>query len=725
MKRPKSYAMAFLTMLAMTVNAQVTPTSQMENLDRGVVVVPQTSTKNFISWRLLGTDSKEATTFDLLRNGVTIAQNLKKTNYTDTQGSPTDLYTIVTKVNGEEKETSEAVSPWNKAFLTLKLDRPATGTYGGTYTPNDMSVGDVDGDGKYELIVKWDPSNSQDNSIDGVTDNVIIDCYKMDATKLWRVDLGRNIRAGAHYTQFLVYDFDGDGKAEMICKTAPGSKDGNGNFVNQAALDQTIKAHDNTKTYIDSKGRVNDGPEYLTVFNGTTGEAIHTTWYLPNRAGNFNKVDAHPSSKTYWGDNYGGRADRFLASVAYINGADKLPCAIFSRGYYTRSFIWAISFDGQQIHTEWLHDSSDKNYIYLYSGDELNPVPRTAHLSNTGGIKSTDGDGCGNYTMYGNGNHNMAVADVDGDGCDEIIWGAGAVNNDGKLLYSTGYGHGDAMHVGKMIPDREGLQVFDVHEDKIKNGLGSWDLHDAATGEIIHYGGSDGKDNGRGMAADLTAANRGYEFWSSDVRQPYSAVTGKQVISKSCSVNFRIYWDGDAQDELFDGSYDSNSKKANPYIQKWNGSSFTNLVSFNSATYNYGQSCNTTKATPCLMADLFGDWREELILWNYNDPSEINIYTTTIATDYAVPTLMHDHTYRMGITWQQTAYNQPPHLGYYLPDYLDGKLTGIEPVNTIGGEKTETIYDLSGRKTSTLKQGINIVRTKSANGIEVKKVIVK
>ena len=748
MNKLRLFMMALLTEAAISINAQVTPVSQMEKLDRGLVAVPVSATSNFVSWRLLGTDNKETTTFDLLRNGSVIASNLSKTNYQDNSGSASAKYQVVTKVSGETTETSAEVQPWATQYKSLKLDRPQGGTdskwtnsdvtVGPTsatyaYYPNDMSVGDVDGDGQYELFLKWESTHAQDNSRSlGATGNTTIDCYKMDGTRLWRIDLGKNIRDGAHYTQFMVYDFDGDGKAEMMCKTATGSVDGLGNYVNQAATDATIKGHDNTKDYRNSGGHILSGPEYLTVFEGLTGKAIHTTWYLPGRAGTgdsgstlergveLGKVSTFPSG--FWGDNYGGRSERFLAAVAYINGADKPACGIFCRGYYSKAYVWAVSFDGTRLHTEWLHASpNSKEWLvfaskwedgqagleYTIDGDKLKRIPIKTASANTSGAKSSDGtQNVGSNTLFGNGNHNMSVADVDGDGCDEILWGAGALNNDGSLLYATGYGHGDAIHVGRMIPDREGFQVFDVHEEKLVAAHGSWDLHDARTGEIIWHGGNAGADNGRGMAGDLTGQN-GYEFWSSDEHNPRNAVSGATAINKSCSVNYRIYWDGSCQDQLFDGSYKySNNNSwiqtahAEPAITKWNGSSFSTVQSFYSGAYNNAQTANYTKATPCLQADILGDWREELIMWNKKDSAEIMIFSTWTPTDYAVPTLMHDHVYRMGVAWQNTAYNQPPHLGYYLPDYINGKITGIigihEDKNT--GKQDGSWYTLSGMR---------------------------
>lgn len=708
MSKTRLYITVFLSALLLCSKAQITPISQMEKLDRGLVALPASSgSGNFVSWRFLGSDDND-TRFDIICNCTTIATDLEVTNYNDANGNSSSEYQIVTKVNGEVLSTSEPVKAWGDIYKKLKLDRPAKGAQGGTYSPNDCSVGDVDGDGEYELFVKWDPSNSQDNSNNGKTDNVYIDCYKFDGTKLWRIDLGVNIRAGAHYTQFQVYDYDGDGKAELICKTAPGSKDGLSNFVNQAATDEKIKAANNDKDWRTSAGRINGGQEYLTVFNGETGAAIHTIAYYPNRnakaelseaAGTYNWDDR--SGKNDKGD-YGNRGERYLAATAYLDGPDHNPSGIFCRGYYTFAHIWAVDFDGQLLKTRWLH-SSDSRTTYKLRDAEGNQKTHKGSICTSG---------LNRYTMYANGNHNMSVADVDGDGKDEIIWGSAALDDDGKMLYATGFGHGDAIHLADLDPDRPGLELFDVHEEK---GDYAWDIHDAATGEIIWKGGPKGADNGRGLAADIVANNRGHEFWSSyggpekaaDRNQnPFSAQTGKEVINKKASMNFRIYWDGDLQDELLDGTT----------ITHWNGSSYTTTGLGN---YNASSSCNSTKATPNLQADIFGDWREEVILWSANDNATLNIFTTNTPTTYRVPTLMHDHTYRMGICWQNTAYNQPPHLGYYLPDYIDGKLTGIHLINADGNpalidwaRSDLRIFDLSGRQlfTNTLPKGIYIIK---------------
>ena len=673
----------------------------METLDRGLTVVPS-SGKHFISWRMLGTDNEENLSFDIVRNGITIAKDVYATCYETTGGNADSEYQVVTKVSGEATETSAAVKPWSQQYLLLQLDQPATGAQGGTYAPNDCSVGDVDGDGQYEIFLKWDPSTAKDNSQSGKTDNVFIDCYKLapgeqgNCKRLWRIDLGVNIRAGAHYTQFMVYDFDGDGKAEMICKTGPGSKDAAGNYVSKAATDNSILTGANdTKDFRNSNGRITGGQEYLTVFNGETGQAVHTIFYNPNR--NMTYGGAADGSVN-WGvggkndtGSYGNRGERYLAGVAYLDGPDALPSGIFSRGYYDYAFIWAVDFDGQHLHQRWLssNKSGSSYQVITYDADGNGT---TATYSN---MKATRGSGSG--TMYQNGNHNMSVADVDGDGKDEIIWGSAACDDDGRVLYGTGFGHGDAIHLADHCPDRPGLEVFQIHEE---SNYG-WDLHDAATGEII-FSATGSEDNGRGIAGNFDSKVRGSLFWSSNDGSARSAVTGEAVSTKHGSSNFRIYWDGDVYDELLDGNK----------LDKWNGNGTTRLVTF--SDLGPGSTCNSTKNTPNLQADILGDWREEVILHNGTD--QLAVYTTTTTSGYRIPTLMHDHTYRMGICWQNTAYNQPPHLGYYLPDAMMARLLEKEFEVELG-QPFEIVLRSRMAKAVSLKATFLPDGTKKAYGV--------
>ena len=712
-----------------------TPMCQQEKLDRGFVCVKTASTSLFLTWRMLGSDDKH-TSFLILKDGAVVGDTIRNATSKRLSSTTTSDFQLVTLQNGVPTDTVVPLVFNKNGYHLLQLDRPAAGNNQSgnyTYSPNDCSVGDVDGDGQYELFVKWDPSNSKDNSQDGYTGNVYIDCYRLfTGEKLWRIDLGVNIRAGAHYTQFLVYDFDKDGKAELICKTAPGSMDAEGTYVNKVADIQSIQVASNTKDWRNSNGRIDGGHEYLTVFEGLTGKAIHTIAYYPNRnalaalseaSGTFN-WDDRSGKKDY--SNYGNRGERYLACVAYLAGQEERPSAVMCRGYYTYAYLWAVDFDGEKLKTRWLHSSDKKtSYKLLDANGKTNTYTPPACSS-----------GMGRNTMYANGNHNLSVGDVDGDGCDEIIWGSAALDNDGKMLYSVGFGHGDAIHLGDMNPDRPGLELFDIHEEK---GDYAWDLHDAATGEILWKGGQQGADNGRGLAADIVIGSRGYEFWSayggfnaeSRNQNPFNAITGKEVGSRSASMNFRIYWDGDVYDELLDGTK----------ITKWSSNGLADLgvhlTSSSQKTFTSlgmsPSSCNGTKSTPCLQADLFGDWREEVVWWNSNNPSQVYIVSSTTDTNYRVPTLMHDHLYRMGVAWQNCAYNQPPHLGYYLPDYVDsfqGIKDDMTVIADVGLDKkvvSRTFYNMQGQKINSPAEAMQmyIVKERHSDGSVLTKKILK
>ncbi|WP_079909805.1 rhamnogalacturonan lyase [Paenibacillus sp. 32352] len=571
---------------------------QMEYLDRGLVAV-KTDSGVFVSWRLLGNEP-DGIAFNLYRDGVKVNSSpiTNSTNYQDNSGSSESKYTVRAVLNGKEQPASAQAGVWDTNYLSVPLQKPADGvnpdgsTF--TYSANDASVGDLDGDGQYEIVLKWDPSNSKDNSQDGVTGEVFIDAYKLDGTLLWRIGLGKNIRAGAHYTQFMVYDLDGDGKAEIAFKTADGTTDGTGKVIGDANADY----RDLTGS---RPGRVLSGPEYLSIFEGKTGKELVTVPYDPPRG----KV-------TDWGDNYGNRVDRFLACIAYLDG--KRPSLVMARGYYTRTVLAAYNWRDGQLTKLWTFDSNEP----------------------------------GNETYAGQGNHNLSVADVDGDGKDEIIYGAVTIDDNGKGLYNTRLGHGDALHVGDLDPGRPGLEVFKVNEDKNSPyGAAMWD---AATGEVL-WGVHTGKDTGRGMSADIDPNYEGEEVWASTGVGLYSN-KGQKISSSTPSINFGIWWDGDLLRELLD----------NNHIDKWD---YNNYKTVNLLTATEAASNNGTKANPALQADLFGDWREEAV-WRTEDSTALHIYTTTDLTDHRIYTLMHDPVYRLGIAWQNVAYNQPPHTGFYL-----------------------------------------------------------
>lgn len=572
-----------------------------ERLGRGVIAIRENPSTVAVSWRYLSSDPMNES-FDIYRNGEKINNHPLKdaTFFQDAYtGTESVLYTVKAR---EGKTESSYQLPANapSGYLNIPLNRPEDGTtplgQNYFYTPNDASIGDVDGDGEYEIILKWDPSNAHDNSHDGYTGEVYVDCYKLNGQQLWRINLGKNVRAGAHYTQFMVYDLDGDGHAEVVMKTADGTVDGVGKVIGDVNAD-----------YRSEQGRILTGPEYLTVFNGLTGEAMQTIDYVPERG---NLVG--------WGDSRGNRSDRFLACVAYLDGIH--PSVVMCRGYYTRTVLAAFDWDGKELKQRWVFDSN-------------NP-------------------GCEDYA--GQGNHNLRVGDVDGDGCDEIIYGSCAIDHNGKGLYTTKMGHGDAIHLTHFDPSRKGLQVWDCHENKRDGST----YRDAATGEIL-FQIKDSTDVGRCMAADIDPTQPGVEMWSvasGGIRNVKGEVVKDRVRGLSC--NMAVWWDGDLLRELLDRNR----------ISKYN---WEKGICERIAIFEGTLSNNGTKANPCLQGDIVGDWREE-VLMRTTDNTALRLYVSTIPTDYRFHTFLEDPIYRISIATQNVAYNQPTQPGFYFGPELQG-----------------------------------------------------
>ncbi|TNM32363.1 rhamnogalacturonan lyase [Streptomyces sedi] len=711
---------------------------ELEALNRGLVAVAQEEGV-FLSWRLLGEEARGHTgsgvsgvEFRVLRDGREVATVSDSTNYLDAGGTSVSRYRVVPVGERDgSRRPGASVTPASERFHEIPLRRPAGGvTPAGeeyTYSANDMSVGDVDGDGAYEYVVKWDPSNSKDVSQVGYTGNVYLDTYELDGTLLHRVDLGVNVRAGAHYTQFLVYDFDQDGRAEIMLKTAPGTtvtrynpagrptttrpitlprqdtRDGvshaddyrlsaedyfdhlvdtfqgwhahpevtAGNWpatleealglepaydypLNQTDataladhfVDVYAPARSTRNQLRDFEGFILHGPEYLTVLDGRTGRELDTVRYTPDR---------HDDG-LMWGDyamsriEPGNRVDRFLATVAYLDG--QRPAAVFARGYYTRTTLATYHFDGHRIRPHWNVDSG------------FTPMTNPFHDSPHG----VDGTDPTYGTLTTQGFHSLTSADVDHDGHQEIVYGSATLDHDGQLLYSSTapmppesdnpgttarLGHGDAMHVTDIDPHRPGLEIFTVHEGGPSAPYG-YALRDAETGEVL-YGGYTGVDTGRGMVGDIDPERPGLETWGSDVGL-WSA-DGERLGDETPGTNASIRFGAEPTTQLVDGALE-----VTPTVEDWQRG--TLLTAEGTRTNNH------TKGNPSLVADIWGDWREELLL-RTEDSSAIRIYTSTEVTDHKLYTLMHDPQYRVEVARQQTTYNQPSHPGFYLAADMD------------------------------------------------------
>lgn len=636
MKSSRLLNLTFATLFCMTSLFAVEALSQreMESLGRGLIAVKQGDGKVYVGWRLLGTDP-EAMAFNLYRS--TDGQKPVKLNdkpltettaFVDAKADQTkpNAYFVRPVMNGREQAASRSFTVQANAparqYFSIALQTPQG------YSPNDASVGDLDGDGEYEIVLHQ-AGRGRDNSQAGLTTEPILEAYKLDGTLMWRINLGRNIREGAHYTQFIVYDLDGDGKAEVACKTADGTMDGKGKVIGDASADYrqpqgamvTVRNRAGQLRERDMTGFVLAGAEYLTIFDGPTGAALATTDYIsPRHPSNLNPTS--DEIQAIWGDGEGNRVDRFLACVAYLDG--KRPSLVMCRGYYTRTVLAAWNWrDGKLAH------------LWTFDSDGGNPA---------------------NRAYAGQGNHNLSVGDVDGDGRDEIVYGQCTIDDNGKGLYTTGIGHGDALHLSDLDPDRPGLEVFSIQERFDDAGA---NFRDARTGEVIWKkpsikAGDDGEGPGRGVALDIDPRHRGFESWvrGAQITGLFTA-RGEKISDKTpASCNFGVWWDGDVLRELLDRNL----------ISKWNWLDNTETVLL---TAENCASNNGTKATPALSADIFGDWREEVI-WRTTDNKELRIYTTTIPTTHRFYTLMHDPQYRLSVAWQNVAYNQPPHSGFYI-----------------------------------------------------------
>lgn len=586
---------------------------QAEYLDRSPVAV-KTDDGVSLGWRLLGLDDRSIG-FDVYRDGVKITDTpvTDTAGYVDAEGTTDSTYLVTTRVGDREVSVTAEFGVWDQNYLDIPLNKPADDTLPDgktvTYWPGDGTVGDLDGDGQYELVFLWNPSISKDNSQSGYTGKVYAEAVKFDGTSLWRIDLGVNIRAGAHYTQLEVFDFDGDGKSEVAFKTADGTVDGAGTVIGSATAD-----HRNSNGYILS------GPEFLTVFDGQTGAAIDTVDYEPGRG----NVGA-------WGDTYGNRVDRFLAGVAYLDGEH--PSLITSRGYYTRTVIVAWDLVDGQLVERWTFDSN-------VAGKEYE----------------------------GQGNHQFVPADVDRDGLDEIVFGSLTIDDDGSPLYNTRLHHGDALHVSDFVLDRPGLEVYAVHESPTGNGGIIATMRDAETGQVI-WSNPGNRDTGRGVAADIDPTSAGAEAWNIGGDYAWNsrvgtlnASTGAVLSTSIPAANFVTWWDGDLTREITDHDYTESTSSGVPTISEWDPATKTSVLleRLDGTLTN-----NTTKGNPVIQADLFGDWREELAV-RLQDGSGIRIYTTTDDTDTRLPTLMHDSQYRLAVAGQNSAYNQPPHPSYFI-----------------------------------------------------------
>lgn len=615
-----------------------------------------------ISWRLLLTDPANIG-FDIYKSedgGEEVKLNeepiTKTTCWVDKDIDPAKVnYYRVTLANQEETLcdytfTSEMATKFYREIV-LRSDVPDVAL---TYAPDDIQLGELDGDGELEIVVKREPYDgaNQGGWRNGTT---LLEAYKMDGTFLWRIDLGVNIRSGSHYTSYILYDFDGDGLCEIAFRSSEGTKFPNGRiitdehgFVNDYRLrDTNGTGWYSGKSLHSTAGLIMEGPEYISICRGFDGCEITRTPNIPRGHEDESKVSRAQYWDSYWGDDYGNRMDRFFIGAAYLDGIPdettgirkSNPSLIISRGIYKNWQVWALDLQGNQLVNRWKFDTADHSSKWL------------AMCS-----------------------HCFRVADLDGDGKDEILYGSAAIDDNGGELWCTGNGHGDCLYVGKFIQNRKGLQIvacFEESRDYEGQGHGyACQVIDARDGSLItgHAQGlpQNESDIGRCIVADVDSDNPDFEYWSSAQQGMLSCNGGKLVSSSyptgiggGVMYNAAIYWSGQSTREMYDRACIT-SYKENPDMNKSNKN---RLIYFGHYGSNDGN--HDSKYNPCYYGDFLGDYREEVILGS-SDYRSIYIFSTNHPTTHRLRHLMTDHNYDMSQAMQNMGYNQGTNLGYYV-----------------------------------------------------------
>ena len=593
-----------------------------DKIDRGLVAVPSASSGNFISWRVLGEEYYDVT-YNLYCNGSLLKEGLTVSNFNHSSGSASSKYQVAAVVRGVEQAKSAEVTRWNNGMLTIPVQK-ITGRDGkdvtANYALNDISLGDLDGDGIVEFIVKRPCSVAAD--VNQKNCFHVLDCYDHKGNRLWWIDLGPNMLAGAdEQWDCVCYDWDMDGKAEVLLRIQDNAyihyADGTTQLIGSSSVDTRWNGVEYTSS----------GNEYLLYLEGATGKPYEIG---PSAHPLYIEYPLTRVSDEWWGKGIAGhRSTKHYWGAPYLDG--RKPSIFLGRGCYTNHKFTALDVDPatHALTQRW----------YWQTDNSSSP-------------------------WWGNGYHNFAIGDVDWDGRDEIIFGSMVIDDNGKGLSTTSYGHGDAQHCSDFDPYRKYEEQFACLEEGRANF--GCNYRNAVTSQI-YVKHDAGGDDGRALMGNFTNTYPGSvgrsvsSGWISSVADKYVDALGGDAFISWGDLNQRIYWDGDLLDEYFDSpgteGYGAIYKPAEAGGGRWN---------FQDSKCN-----NWSKNNPGAIADIFGDWREELVM-RKSDNTAILVYTTPITTKYRIPTLWHDHQYRNAMVWQSMGYNQPPHKSYFL-----GELEGI------------------------------------------------
>lgn len=639
----------------------------MDKLDRGVVAV-KADNGVFVSWRVLGHEADNVK-FNLYRDGAKLNDTpLSVSNFSDASGTTGSSYEVKTVVNGVETSTSKKVSTLPNNYIEIKIAPVPSNKDGrdisADYEPNDATVADLDGDGEMEILLKLRNTkfHSQGYPLES-TDFDIIQVYQMDGTLMWWIDCGRNmVDFQSNEINIAAYDWDLDGKAECVLRAADGTTIHFADGTKQVIGDPKVNTLPDVRNNGMTEKFTHSGAEYFLYLNGETGKP-YTVMDYPLR-----RLEKGESSlDSAWGDGYGHRSSKHFFGAPYLDG--RKPSIFLARGIYTRHKMIAYDVD-PATH---------------------NLTERWSWVNNQAGSP-----------WFGQGYHNYCVGDVDWDGRDEIVFGSMVIDDNGRGLSTTGLGHGDSQHLGDFNPYIYGQEFVACNEDNPNNNY-----RDATTSKI-YYRTVATSDDGRAIAGNFSNKYPGSQFITSHDSQTListvinahlKGATGTDDVAQ----NFRIFWDGDLLDETFNYSNGKNTAGA---IYKYGVGV---IYTFQGTMTN-----NDTKGTPCFQGDIFGDWREEIML-RADDNRSVRIYTTTIPTEHRLYTLLHDPQYRNAMVWQMNGYNQTPHVSYFV-----GELEGITqappaptlldreelmPGGSIAGKGKSYMFAHIGNATASVAEG--------------------
>lgn len=637
---------------------------QRERMGRGVYAVRQTEKEVMVGWRYKSTDPTNIA-FNVYANGVKLnAQPIRDVTYYKTpwtgKATKYEVREEKTGLTGLKKDLQDsaqasASNPVNQtrnpvnsvsSSWTLRADAPVgyfdieltpppdTKMPDGKlakHIPYDCSIGDLDGDGEYDLVIIWWPDNAGDNASWHKTGDTWLEGVKLDGTNrsLWKINLGPNIRSGSHYVPVMVCDMDGDGRAEVVCRTAEGTVDAAGRVQGTDGAFAPGAAFTDWRAKIEG-AHILWARNFTTVFDGATGRALDAVPFKPDVLSDPTRraaMDEKAINREWSSRNPGNQAFRMLGAVAYLDGVH--PSVVMCRGYYSRTCLTAYDFAGGKLKERWYFCSDDPRW----------------------------------WGYGGQGFHNLRVGDVDFDGKDEIIYGHMVVDHDGQGLYTTGMGHGDAIHLIQGSPTMRGLQVWTCHENR-PFGVS---LFDAQTGRVRFWTHGQ-QDTGSCNAMDIDPNAPGVELFGGTHTGIYSAATGQRYAPPKPNpkdnyygtLRFGIWWKGDLTRSAYSGG-----TKIKDYSVRGRAVSYITDLGEGEVHSNHG-----SKGCPNLIADLFGDWREEILLTR-NDNRAIRVFMSPEETKYRFHTFLEDPVYRISVLTQNNGYNVPTDPGFYFgPDLL-------------------------------------------------------